>query len=187
VNLALIYGIISGTAQTLATPTLPLTARLSRQERAMPQSITARFCWMCGQPIPPGGKADRKYCSKPCRYAAQKQQYLKRTGLPQDSPKISAGSLGALHELVAATDLIRRGYHVFRALSPACPCDLVVMLPDRVIRVEVRTGRVLADGSTTAPTQGTYDVLAVVTHSGKVEYRPDFTNQLNSSDEEAKP
>jgi hypothetical protein len=36
---------------------------------------------------------------------------------------------------------MRRGYHVFRALSPACSCDLIALAGDRALRIEVRTGR----------------------------------------------
>lgn len=39
---------------------------------------------------------------------------------------LMAGAAGAIGELVAATDLMRRGYHVFRAMSPVSPCDLLV-------------------------------------------------------------
>lgn len=45
----------------------------------------------------------------------------------------------AVSELVAAVDLTRQGFSVFRAISPACSCDLIAMLGSRILRVEVRT------------------------------------------------
>lgn len=41
---------------------------------------------------------------------------------------------------------MRRGFHVYRALSPACPCDLVAIDETRTIRVEVKTGEFRASG-----------------------------------------
>lgn len=38
-----------------------------------------------------------------------------------------------------AVDLLSRGYNVFRALSPSCPCDLAVLKNGKLVRVEVRT------------------------------------------------
>jgi hypothetical protein len=42
--------------------------------------------------------------------------------------------------MVAAVDLMKRGYEVFRALSPACSCDLIALAGGRSLRIEVRTG-----------------------------------------------
>ena len=39
----------------------------------------------------------------------------------------SIGTTGAIAELVVATDLLGRGYEVFRALSPSCSGDLAVL------------------------------------------------------------
>jgi hypothetical protein len=53
----------------------------------------------------------------------------------------STSTTGAIGELVAGADLLRRGYEVFRGLSPACSCDLIASKGGRrPLRVEVRTG-----------------------------------------------
>lgn len=44
--------------------------------------------------------------------------------------------------MLACVDLLRRGYGVFRAISPQCACDVVAMHEGRLWRVEVRTARV---------------------------------------------
>jgi hypothetical protein len=50
------------------------------------------------------------------------------------------GTLGAERELLVAAELMLRGYHVFRALSPSSPCDLIAYREDRTpIRIEVRS------------------------------------------------
>ena len=55
----------------------------------------------------------------------------------------NTGRVGAVSELVACADLMRRGFHVFRSQSPTCPCDLIVYKnAGRLIRVEVRTATI---------------------------------------------
>jgi Holliday junction resolvase-like predicted endonuclease len=53
----------------------------------------------------------------------------------------SCGTSGAISELRAATDLMSKGYHVFRSLSPSCPCDLVILTDHHFLKVEVRSAR----------------------------------------------
>lgn len=40
---------------------------------------------------------------------------------------LTAGTQGAVSEMMAAVDLLRRGYEVFRALSPNAGCDLIAL------------------------------------------------------------
>lgn len=43
-------------------------------------------------------------------------------------------------ELRVSTDLLSKGFHVFRNVSPSGPCDLIAFKDDRILRVEVCTG-----------------------------------------------
>lgn len=53
---------------------------------------------------------------------------------------LPTGTTGALNELLVCTDLLERGYHVFRSVSPSCPCDLVAYRPGQIPRrIEVKT------------------------------------------------
>lgn len=57
------------------------------------------------------------------------------------------------------------GYHVFRALAPACPCDLIAMRGDDLFRIEVKTAcfpRAGRSWTVSRPTHTGYDFLAVV-------------------------
>lgn len=75
--------------------------------------------------------------------------------------------MGALGELIASTDLLMKGFHVYRAMSPAAPADLVIFkTPTEVYTVEVRTGRETVAGKLHCNDQVRYDVdlLAVVVH-----------------------
>jgi len=85
---------------------------------------------------------------------------------------------GALAELIACTDLIRKGYEVFRAISPACSCDLTILKNGKIQRVEVRTATKTSNGVLSychkSTDIGRYDVLALVC-DGIVTYRPDLS------------
>jgi hypothetical protein len=129
-----------------------------------------RQCKQCNAPLPTSRTA---YCGHECASAANKA----KAGIPDHG--LPTGTVGALHELVVSTELMRRGWHVFRALSPSCPCDLVVYRANSsMIRVEVRTGHRKVGGGTYSPLTkkdiGRHDVLAIVTHDGEISFCPDI-------------
>lgn len=81
------------------------------------------------------GPKNRVYCSKPCWPSSVPIAF------DEQMPKgLSTGTLGALAELAVCVDLMRRGYAVFRALSPACYCDIIARKFETVWEIEVRTG-----------------------------------------------
>lgn len=110
-------------------------------------------CIQCGNLLPPlktnkdGSEykyhtLKRKYCSSICRLAFEKQKYrafnpFRGTTRP---------TTGAISELRVSVDLLSRGYNVFRALSPACPCDLAVLKNNKLLRIEVRTTYIFQSG-----------------------------------------
>jgi PD-(D/E)XK endonuclease len=59
---------------------------------------------------------------------------------------LCTGTVGAVNELRVCIDLLARGFEVFRSVSPASSCDLAVLKDGRLLRVEVRTAHVNADG-----------------------------------------
>lgn len=144
----------------------------------MPKQVAGLPCAQCGTafdaPVKPRGSPQR-YCSSACAkrdYAQRRHPLVNATGLP-------TSTVGAMHEMVVATDLMRRGYHVFRALSPSAPCDLAILKDTRLIRVEVRTGQRRLDGTITCHVQpkdiGRSDILAIVLNGeNAVTYRPDL-------------
>src|SRR5260370_20407188 len=52
--------------------------------------------------------------------------------------EISSGDLGAATELWVATDLILKGFDVFRNVSPHGPSDLIALKDDQMFRVQVK-------------------------------------------------
>jgi hypothetical protein len=115
------------------------------------------------------GRKERERCLRRGRPVIRQGQCL------GNAYGLSNGSMGALSEMVVCADLLRKGYEVFRAVSPSCSCDLIVQRNNKQARVEVRTGRRLVSGDIHAPfgpkDAGRQDVLAIVV-DGVVEYRP---------------
>lgn len=127
----------------------------------MTRALTVRSCLGCSEDFRVT-QHRQKYCTVACAD--------KKNAIPTQAAKfgIPSGTVGALNELRVATDLMQKGYHVFRALSPACPCDLVVFGPaGQCLKVEVKTGHARRDGEPYIPKDGSmrrhdYDYVALV-------------------------
>ncbi len=111
------------------------------------------------------------FCPKIARYP-YKRKYLIET----DSPRrleVATATTGAMHELLVCADLMRRGYDVFRAQSPSCPCDVIAMIDGQTYKVEVTTGYMREDGQFSYPKKNNrydYDIIAIVFHNGDILY-----------------
>ena len=90
----------------------------------------------CGKEFTPCQHRQR-YCSPGCRIQVERAA---RPGRPGRIPGMPTQTTGAVSEMAAAIDLLKRGYEVFRALSSACSCDLIALGPAGALRIEVRTG-----------------------------------------------
>jgi hypothetical protein len=114
----------------------------------------------------------------PRRRTAQRLAALPPIERP--APTVNTGVAGAISELLVSADLLRRGLPVFRAVSAAAPCDLIVLRDGQALRVEVRSGTYgrEVDGLPTIyfplgdKDRGRFDVLAVVV-GDVVRYLPD--------------
>src|SRR5690242_10258699 len=107
------------------TKVYPKRVRLYSQKSEYQE---VRPCAYCGKPIrlwdhAPGTHATLKYCSSACGAAARKPPITPQA--PQ--VQLSSGTAGTVGELFVTVDLLKRGYHVFRAVSPSCPCDLIAL------------------------------------------------------------
>jgi hypothetical protein len=86
-------------------------------------------CVICGKES--FGGRNRKFCSKKCQF--------EWTGKRSAWKGLPTGTVGAIQELRVAVDLLKRGYEVFRPLSPSCSCDLLVLKDGGIKKIEVRT------------------------------------------------
>lgn len=134
-------------------------------------------CPVCGELLSQERMRHKaKFCSDACKHSQERVNYER----VNPTPELSAGTVGAVGELVVSVDLMRRGYAVFRALSPNCICDLAVVANGKLLRVEVRSGHRTAGGSIYCNwgDKTRYDTLAVVLRSGEVFYFPELATLL---------
>lgn len=136
-------------------------------------------CHYCSREIVRTDKMRAHYCSKHCAKAHRVQKYKRNNPYPQEWYKgLSTGTVGACHELLVCADLIRRGWSVYRALSPAASCDMLALFEDRIFRVEVTTGVRGDRGELKMPAKDAarFDLLAVVERSGNISYFPELSD-----------
>lgn len=96
------------------------------------------LCQICGVQFD-SFQRNGKYCSRECRL---KNNALVSGRSARSWPSLPTSTVGAVSELIVASLLLQKEYSVFRALSPACYCDLIAVKDGRVLNVEVRTGYV---------------------------------------------
>lgn len=116
-----------------------------------------------------------KVCSEKCR----KERNNIITGR-KSRLEIPTGTVGSVSEMLVAVDLMRKGYAVFRALSPACFCDLICIKNGTVLKIECRTGYKHPFSEKIhfpRKTWGDIDLIAVfVHHDSEIHYfYSDFT------------
>ena len=119
------------------------------------------------------------FCTKDCQIKTNRV-FTKKDGI-----KIPTGTTGAISEFFASNDLLKKGYDVYRALSPSCFCDLIVHKNGDIKKVEVKTGYmrvVTPDSINKTPvhypkhTNYFYDVIAVVVNGEEVFYLDKYNN-----------
>lgn len=153
-----------------------------------------RLCAECGAPL--GRDRRRKYCRDSCQRArtarvwgippvAPQHRVLSRmmeipevdlSGIVLTGPVVTKGTKGAMSEYLAAVEMLRRGWYVFRSMSPSCPWDMVVALPDgRLFKIEVKSA-VIERGTLyrgpLGPHNKGYDAVCYVTDDGIVVFEP---------------
>ncbi len=118
----------------------------------------------------------KKYCSQKCQRVKVREKY--RAMNPLSFPAFDTTAKGAYSELVVCTDLIRRGYSVFRSLSLCSECDVVAIRNGEIVRVEVKTAHKSSSGKIMHPgikhQIGKFDVLALVVSDTEIFYSPDI-------------
>ena len=141
-----------------------------------------RKCANCGQEFAPS-QPFNIYCSPLCAKSVEQARRDVRPWAKEN--KLSSGTVGALGELRVAVDLMQRGYHVFRALSPSCPCDIIAFRNTTVLRVEVRTANVRKnDWSIPRYQRDKCDVYAAVLPD-QIIYEPDLSVEAPETPENA--
>ncbi len=115
---------------------------------------------------------NRKHCE-----ACQEKHKRQKVRFGQ---RICTATTGAISEMAVSLDLLCRGYEVFRSLSPACSCDLIISRNGTCIRTEVKTLAYNQSAGSYAKTKAfeaiSADLIALVSYgnSGKpiIQYVP---------------
>lgn len=111
----------------------------------------------------------KKCCSVACHQQAYFDKYRRKV----EGLKLATGTVGAIAELEVCADLLKKGYCVFRSVSPTCPFDLAVYFDDRMFSLEVRTGYLDIKGKIAFSNKSrvSVDIYAVRDrNSGKIFY-----------------
>lgn len=145
--------------------------------------VVIKICIGCDKSFETA-KTAQKYCTQKCR-TFHKQ--IERNSLNK-SIGLSTGTVGAIAELMACVDLMKNGYDVFRAMSPASNCDILAMKGDEIRFYEIRTGHYYISGDKKKlnwPNRNTNGKeIIVITHSdNKVHYvsnNPNVTPDMQS-------
>jgi hypothetical protein len=128
---------------------------------------TTRSCTVCESPFQSSHKY-AKFCSNECRRTYRSQDTVR------SNYSVPSGTVGAIGEMRVSTDLLIKGYEVFRALSPCSSCDLAILKDSTIRRVEVRTAyKFISSGKRYCirPKEGAADVLAMV-FPDEIVYEP---------------
>lgn len=119
-------------------------------------------------------KKSQKYCTEKCQKESHRTYFKHEKNIDHG---LTTGSLGAVAELRVSADLLLKGYAIFRSLSQSCTCDLVLLMRDKLFRIEVTTGNVSKCGNKIYHPKGKknsekYDILAIVLKNGEIFYEP---------------
>ena len=136
------------------------------QESMLEHGMKPR-CRECGaelqRPISQkGGRPPSSFCKDECRREFWRKAKLTVQG-------VNRQTVTAIHEMLATADLLKRGFQVYRAMSPDCECGLVALRAGRCYRVATRSGYMAENGHgvpTSRPADGTFDILAIATNVG---------------------
>jgi hypothetical protein len=103
------------------------------------------------------------YCCLECSEGFKKTKF----------PNLLYSTVGTISELKVCNDLLIKGFYVFRSITPNCPCDLVVLIKNKIYRVEVKTGYIDPHGNVSKHSvdQSKFDILAIVTKCDKIFYK----------------
>jgi hypothetical protein len=114
----------------------------------------------------------QRFCNHSC--AIKAQNIRMGVGSAYDK-RINRSTVGAISELIVCVDLLAKGYEVFRAVSPACSCDLAILKDKQLLRVEVKTGyKNVVSGKLLYPKNNLqpHDILAIVVNANNITYFP---------------
>jgi len=92
-----------------------------------------KVCRLCKEPF------KGWWNQKTCPVCLRERRIKLKPATSKAKPWLATGTVGAIGELRVAIDLMSKGFDVFRALSPAASCDLLVMKEGKLFDIEVKS------------------------------------------------
>jgi hypothetical protein len=135
-----------------------------------------RKCLVCAKPFTPHHHQQVVCSDADCRKVRNQQRNAGRPNWRR-YPHLNDSTVGAIGELRVSTDLLERGFDVFRALSPSASCDLAIIRDGKFLRVEVRTGHENGKGGFLVRRNGSYDIIAIVLPD-RIVYEPALEDHM---------
>ena len=134
-----------------------------------------KLCKHCGDDIV-DRSSTAEYCCSTCQQEASFEKYRK---LNPGKGNLSPGIAGGRNELKACTDLIEKGYEIFRNVCQCGSCDLIALKKGRLLKVEVASGTLSENGNINCSMHDpdNYDIIAAVTHD-KICYKNGEGNEI---------
>ncbi len=131
------------------------------KKEALNPDADLKFCKYCGSPII-GRSPNAEYCCEDCGLKGTLEIGRK---LNPGRGRFSPGVAGGINESRVNTDLLMKGYAMFRSTCQCAPCDFIAMKDGRIYRVEVTAGSYGANGKVYCGMHDpdNYDIIAAVT------------------------
>lgn len=128
-----------------------------------------KICPKCKKKFEFGGNSPRGKLAIYCSHECKKREQDTIDGIPK-------GTVGAISELIVCSDLMKKGYTVFRAVSQCSFCDIVAIKDSKVIKVEVKTIRTGLKPASDSVKNKYVDIVAgYCKENNKIQY---FNNKL---------
>lgn len=141
--------------------------------------IDERLCLYCQKILAGKHLSVKKYCTPKCRNKHMDKLIKEKNGLLCDlnGKLLSTNIVGAIGEFLVITDLMKKGYHVYRNVCHSNYCDLAIINGPQFLRIEVTTGHYTAMGKLVFPAHKhhkRYDHMAICIKPGGLVYIPEI-------------
>lgn len=149
----------------------PSCSGRTKYRTATAHAVREKVCVGCDSPFQTR-KTHQTYCTVSCRKKAEMGRYASMNARSE----IATGDVGAAMEMLVCADLLMRGYHVFRSMSPSSPCDIVILAGKVAVRIEVKKGQLSASGLPRCKplNPDRHDIMATVMADRTIIYEPDL-------------
>jgi hypothetical protein len=111
----------------------------------------------------------QKFCSSTCSY-----NFRKEHSKISVYDGIAPATIGAISELRVATDLLIKGFEVYRAVSPSCSGDLIAEKNNKIFKIDVKTAQIKKSGLLFYSTTNIRSEYLALVLKDEIVYKPEL-------------